>query len=137
MQELEEHTEIKVGSERSFGLVFAAVFLIIALFPLLGDGGVRLWSVGVAAVFAGLGLFLPKSLTPLNKLWFRFGLLLNKVVSPIVMGILFFLTVTPIGLIRRLFVKDPLNQRLDPDAKSYWIEVDREQAAQTSMKNQF
>ena len=99
MSELQGNTEVKMGSERGFGIVFAIVFLIIALFPLLGDGGVRLWSVGVAAVFGGLAFLAPKVLTPLNRLWFKFGMLLSRIVSPIVMGILFFVTVTPTGLV--------------------------------------
>ncbi len=137
MSELTGNTEVKMGSERSFGIVFAIVFLLIALFPLLGDGGVRLWSAGVAAVFGGLAFLAPELLAPLNTLWFKFGMLLSKIISPIVMGILFFVTVTPIGLIMRARGKDLLRQKLDPDAETYWIEVDPEQAALTSMKKQF
>ena len=137
MSELQGNTTVKMGSERGFGIVFAIVFLIIALFPLLGDGGVRLWSVGVAAVFGGLAFLAPKFLAPLNRLWFRFGMLLSRIVSPIVMGILFFVTVTPTGLIMRARGKDLLRQKLDPDAETYWIEIDPEMAAQSSMKKQF
>lgn len=137
MSELHGNTKIKMGSERGFGIVFAVVFLLIALFPLLGDGGVRLWSVGVAAVFAALAFLAPKVLAPLNRLWFKFGMLLSKIMAPIAMGVLFFLTVTPTGLIMRARGKDLLRQKLDPDAKTYWIEVDPEQAAQSSMKKQF
>ena len=137
MSELTGNTEVKMGSERSFGIVFAIVFLLIALFPLLGDGGVRLWSAGVAAVFGGLAFLAPKLLAPLNTLWFKFGMLLSKIMSPIVMGILFFVTVTPKGLIMRARGKDLLRQKLDPDAETYWIEVNLEQAALTSMKKQF
>ena len=137
MSELQGNTTVKMGSERGFGIVFAIVFLIIALFPLLGDGGVRLWSVGVAAVFGGLAFVAPKFLAPLNRLWFRFGMLLSRIVSPIVMGILFFVTVTPTGLIMRARGKDLLRQKLDPDAETYWIEIDPEMAAQSSMKKQF
>ncbi len=137
MSELTGNTEVKMGSERSFGIVFAIVFLLIALFPLLGDGGVRLWSAGVAAVFGGLAFLAPELLAPLNTLWFKFGMLLSKIISPIVMGILFFVTVTPTGLIMRARGKDLLRQKLDPDAETYWIEVDPEQAALTSMKKQF
>lgn len=137
MSELTGNTEVKMGSERSFGIVFAIVFLLIALFPLLGDGGVRLWSAGVAAVFGGLAFLASELLAPLNTLWFKFGMLLSKIMSPIVMGILFFVTVTPTGLIMRARGKDLLRQKLDPDAETYWIEVDPEQAALTSMKKQF
>ncbi len=137
MSELQGNTTVKMGSERGFGIVFAIVFLLIALFPLLGDGGVRLWSIGVAAVFGGLAFLAPKVLAPLNKLWFKFGMLLSRIVSPIVMGILFFVTVTPTGLIMRARGKDLLRQKLDPDAETYWIEIDPEMAAQSSMKKQF
>ena len=137
MSELSRNAEIKMGSERSFGLVFAAVFLIISLFPLLGSGGVRWWSLAIAGVFLVAGLTFPDVLRPLNKLWFRFGLLLNKIVSPIVMGILFFLTVTPVGLLKRIGDADLLRQKFDPNAASYWIDVDREHKAQTSMRKQF
>lgn len=137
MSELTGNTEVKMGSERSFGIVFAIVFLLIALFPLLGDGGVRLWSAGVAAVFGGLAFLAPELLAPLNTLWFKFGMLLSKIMSPSVMGILFFVTVTPTGLFMRARGKDLLRQKLDPDAETYWIEVDPEQAALTSMKKQF
>ncbi|MDG1370169.1 MAG: SxtJ family membrane protein [Paracoccaceae bacterium] len=137
MSELTGNTEVKMGSERSFGIVFAIVFLLIALFPLLGDGGVRLWSAGVSAVFGGLAFLAPELLAPLNTLWFKFGMLLSKIMSPSVMGILFFVTVTPTGLFMRARGKDLLRQKLDPDAETYWIEVDPEQAALTSMKKQF
>jgi hypothetical protein len=131
------HTEIRMGSERSFGLVFSAVFTIVALFPLLGDGGVRWWALAIAAAMLAIGLCRPGLLRPLNRLWFRFGLLLNRIVSPVVMGILFFLTVTPVGLVMRLRNRDLLRQRFDPGAKSYWIEIDRETAARSSMRQQF
>jgi len=137
MSEIHGNTEIKLGSERSFGLVFAGVFLIIACFPLLSGGSVRIWSVLVAAVFLGFAVFAPKALRPLNILWFKFGLLLNKIVSPIVMGIIFVVTIIPIGLFLRARGKDLLKQKLDPEAKSYWIDVDPEMAANSSMKKQF
>ena len=137
MSEFTGNTEIKMGSERSFGLVFAAVFLIVALFPLIGDGVVRTWALGVAVAFAVAALAAPDLLRPLNRLWFLLGLVLNKIVSPIVMGIIFFLTVTPIGLIRRARDRDPLKQKIDPDAETYWIAVDPEHAARSSMKKQF
>jgi predicted membrane metal-binding protein len=137
MSEFSGYTEIKMGSERSFGLVFAAVFLIVALFPQTGDGGVRIWALVVAAAFAVAAFSAPLFLRPLNRLWFRVGLLLNKIVSPIVMGVIFFLTVTPIGLIMRARNGDPLKQKLDPDMETYWIAVDPEYAARSSMKKQF
>ncbi len=137
MSELQGNTEVRIGSERSFGIVFAIVFLIIALWPLWGGGSVRYWALVGAVAFLLLGFLAPGVLRPMNRLWFRFGMLLSRIVSPIVMAILFFITVTPIGLIRRIFVADPLKQRIDPEAKSYWIPVDREQKASTSMRKQY
>jgi RsiW-degrading membrane proteinase PrsW (M82 family) len=93
--------DVKVGSERSFGMVFAVVFIVIALLPLFTmsdqEGQMRIWALVVAAFFAGSALTMPRLLAPLNKLWFRFGLLLHKIVNPLVMGLLFYVTVTPIG----------------------------------------
>lgn len=137
MSEFQGNTEIRMGSERSFGIVFAAVFALVGLFPLTGGGDPRLWALGLAAGFLGAGLTLPQLLGPLNRLWFRFGLLLNRIVSPVVMGILFYLTVTPVGLIMRIRHRDPLRQRFDREAASYWIPVDRARARQTSMRRQF
>ncbi|WP_406644759.1 SxtJ family membrane protein [Aliisedimentitalea scapharcae] len=137
MSEIREHTKVKVGSDRSFGLVFAGVFTIIALFPLLGEGSIRFWALGAAAVFGGLALIAPELLNNANKLWFRFGMVLGAIVSPIVMGILFFGTVTPTGLIRRALGADPLNRSFDPEADSYWIEIPPRSSGESSMKNQF
>jgi predicted membrane metal-binding protein len=130
-------TDVKVGSERAFGLVFAAVFVIVGLFPLLGDGGVRFWALGVALAFAVIAFAMPRLLRPLNLVWFRFGLLLHAVVSPLVLGLLFFVTVTPTGLIMRLLGKDLLNLRRDEAAESYWIVREPRGPAPESMKNQF
>jgi len=137
MSEIVSNTKVKMGSEKSFGLVFAVVFLIIALFPLLGANQVRLWALGVAAVFAVLAYLRPSLLAPLNRVWFLFGLLLHKIISPVVMAIVFFLTVTPIGLIMRLMGKDPLNQSFDQSSESYWIVVSETKKSESSMRNQF
>ena len=115
-------TTIKASSERAFGLVFAAVFAIVALYPLISHAPVRWWSVAVAAAFAVAAFAAPKALAPLNRLWMRLGALLHKIVSPIVLGFMFFLVITPTGWLMRLFRKDPLRLRFDGDAKSYWIE---------------
>ena len=125
------------GSERSFGIVFAVVFVLIGLWPLLDGGPVRLWALAVAGIFLAAGLFLPVILRPLNRLWFLFGMALHKVMSPLVMGLLFYLTVTPIALIMRIVGKDPLNRRFDPRAKSYWIERDPAGPAPETMRQQF
>ena len=137
MSEVHGNTEIRMSSERSFGIVFSVVFLIVALFPLISSNEIRWWAVAVAAGFGLVTILKADLLRPLNRLWFRFGVLLSKIVSPIVMGILFFLTVTPVGLIMRVWNRDLLRQKIDPEAESYWIAVDPEKSANSSMKQQF
>ena len=112
---------IKIGSNRSFGIVFFIVFLLIALYPLVNSEGIRMWSVILSLIFLVLGLLDSKILTPLNKIWFKFGILLGRIISPIIMGIIFFFVVTPIGLIMRILGKDLLNLRYNNN-KTYWIE---------------
>ena len=129
--------DVKVGSERSFGLVFAAVFAIIGLWPLVGGEIVRFWALGVAGGFLAVGLVYPRALRPLNLIWFRFGLLLHKIVNPLIMGLLFYVTIMPIGLIMRALGKDPLHRRFDPDADSYWVQRTPPGPAPETMKNQF
>ena len=97
-----DHKDVKIGSNRSFGIVFFIVFLLISTYPLLKDENIRLWSLIISIIFLFLGLLNSNLLSPLNKIWFKFGLLLGKIVSPFVMGIIFFLVVTPIGIIMRL-----------------------------------
>ena len=126
--------EIKLGSNRSFGIVFFIVFVLIAIYPLINQGEVRIWSLIISFLFLFLGLLNSKILTPLNKLWFRFGLFLGKIISPIIMGVIFFLVVTPIGLLMRFFGKDVLNLKLNKKKSSYWIEKD---GPKSKMKNQF
>ena len=104
-----DHKDIKIGSNRSFGLVFFIVFLLISIYPFLKDGNIRIWSLIISFIFLVLGLLNSNLLSPLNKLWFKFGLFLGKIISPIVMGIFFFLVVTPIAVIMRLLKKDLLN----------------------------
>ena len=125
--------DIKISSKRSFGIVFFIVFILIALYPLLNGQEIRFWALIISAVFLILGLLKSKLLTPLNKLWFRFGIFLGKIISPIIMGLIFFLVVTPIGLIMRLLGKDVLNLKYNKE-KSYWIEKD---GPKSKMKNQF
>lgn len=129
--------EVTAGSERGFGIVFFVVFLIIGLWPMLSGGAPRLWSLGIAAVFLPIALIRPGLLSPLNRVWFLFGLLLHTIVTPVIMGLLFFLTVTPTGIIMRLMGKDPLHRRLDPEAKTYWIERNPPGPDPQSMRNQF
>ncbi len=125
--------DIKISSNRSFGIVFFVVFLLIALYPLINNGEIRIWSLLVSIIFLILGLLNSKILTPFNKFWFKFGILLGKIISPLVMGIIFFLVVTPIGLIMRFLGKDVLNLKYNKN-KSYWIEKN---GPKSKMKNQF
>ena len=124
--------DIKLPSNRNFGVVFFVVFLLIALWPLLNENELRLWSLLLSLIFLLLGMINSKFLTPFNKLWFKFGIFLGNFISPIVMGFVFFLVVTPTGLIMRLFGKDIL--RLKKNKITYWINKDRDDS---SMKNQF
>tara|TARA_B110001450_G_C17300825_1_gene351358 strand:- start:82 stop:465 length:384 start_codon:yes stop_codon:yes gene_type:complete len=125
--------DIKIASNRSFGFVFFIVFLIIATYPLVNNGELRIWSLSISLLFLILGLLNSKILYPLNKIWFKFGILLGKVISPIVMGIIFFFVVTPIGLLMKVFNKDLLNLKFNKN-KSYWIEKNE---PKSKMKNQF
>ena len=126
--------KIKLGSNRSFGLVFFVVFLFIALYPLSKQGEIRVWSLIISLIFLFLGLLNSKILSPLNKIWFKFGIILGKIISPLVMGIIFFLVVTPIGLLMRLFKKDILSLKFDKNSQTYWIEKN---GPKSKMKNQF
>ena len=125
--------DVKISSNRSFGIVFFAVFLLIAFYPLINDEEARIWSIIISLIFLVLGLLNSKILTPLNKLWFKFGIFLGKIISPLVMGIIFFLVVTPIGLILRILRKDVINLKFNKN-KSYWIEKN---GPKSKMKNQF
>ena len=125
--------DVKIGSNRSFGIVFFVVFLIIATYPLINGDELRLWSLIISIIFLFLGLVNSKILNPFNKLWFKFGIFLGKIISPLVMGIIFFLVVTPIGLLMRLLNKDLLNLRFNNNG-SYWIEKTE---PKSKMKNQF
>ena len=101
--------KVKVGSNRSFGIVFFVVFLIVALWPLKNNLDIRIWSLIISFIFLILGIFNSKLLSPLNKIWFKFGILLGRIISPIVMGIIFFIVVTPTAIILKIFKKDVLS----------------------------
>ena len=135
--DLQQHSKVEVGSNRSFGLVFFAVFLLIGLFPLLGDGPVRLWSLIVAGIFLFFSFVFTVVLRPLNRLWFRFGMLLAKIVNPIVMFIIYVVTIVPFGLAARLFGKDLLRTKFDTSRDSYWEEREPPGPKPESLKNQF
>ena len=134
MPEFDQHIGTEASSEKSFGVVFAAVFILIALYPLLDGGDPHLWAVGIALLFVVAAYLTPSLLAQPNRLWFKLGMALGAVVAPIVMGLVYFTTVVPVGLIMRLMGKDLLQKKMDADAKSYWIE--RKQPVGT-MKNQF
>ena len=125
--------EIKISSNRSFGIVFFIVFLLIALYPILKGNDLRIWSLLISSIFLILGLINSKILTPLNKLWFKFGLLLGRFISPLIMGIIFFVVVTPIAIIMRLLKKDLLNLKYNKK-ETYWID---KSGPKSKMKNQF
>jgi len=126
-------SNIKISSNRSFGIVFFIVFLLISIYPIFKDGNIRIWSLLVAIIFLVLGLMNAIILTPLNKTWFKFGLILGKIVSPIVMGVVFFTVVTPISFFMKILGKDLLNLKYNNN-KSYWIE---KSGPKSKMRNQF
>lgn len=128
----------KQGSDRAFGIVFAIVFALIGLFPLVRLDTPRWWSLAIAAAFAFLAALFPHVLRPLNRAWLAFGRLLHRIVSPLVMGAIFFLAVTPTALIMRLRRRDLLSLQRRPDLSSYWIEREAQaRPASESMTKQF
>ena len=128
------NNSIKISSNRSFGIVFFIVFLFISLYPITYSEDIRIWSLIISFIFIILGLLNSKILTPLNKLWFKFGVILGKIISPIIMGIIFFLVVTPIGLIMKVLGKDLLRLKFNKKDNTYWIEKN---GPKSKMKNQF
>ena len=134
MSEKISYIQTEQSSEKSFGIVFSIVFLIVALYPLINSEGLRIWALVVSIIFFLLAFLAPKILVLPNKLWFKFGLLIGSIVAPIVMAFVYFVTVLPTGLIMRLLGKDLLKQKLDKNAKSYWV---KRSEPMGSMKNQF
>ena len=127
------NNNIKVPSNRNFGIVFFIVFLLISLYPLVNSESVRSWALIISFIFLCLGILNSQLLTPLNKLWFKFGIFLGKIISPFIMGVVFFFVVTPTGLLMKLFRKDLLNLGFN-NKKTYWIEKNE---PKSKMKNQF
>ena len=125
--------KVKIGSNRSFGIVFFIVFLIVALWPILNNGDIRIWSLIISIIFLVLGILNAKLLNPLNILWFKFGMFLGKIISPIIMVLVFFVVVTPISLLLKLFKKDILSLKKN-NSNTYWK---KKSDYETSMKNQF
>ena len=124
---------VKIGSNRSFGIVFFIVFLLISIYPLINQGELRIWFLLISLLFLILGIINSKVLSPLNKVWFKFGIFLGKIISPIIMGIIFFFVVTPIAFLMRILKKDLLNLKYNKNS-SYWIE---KTDPKSTMKNQF
>jgi hypothetical protein len=131
------HREVRVGSSRAFGFVFAAVFVVLAFGPLLKGHPVRLWALPVAAAFGLVAVAAPGLLRPLNLLWFRFGLLLHAVINPVVMSLIYWVSVVPVGLIMRAVGKDPLRLRRDAAAASYWVRREPPGPGSGTMSKQF
>ncbi len=121
------------STNRSFGIVFFVFFFIVSVYPILKGGELRTWSLVLSLIFLLLGIVNSRFLTPLNLVWMKFGELLGKIVSPIVLGLIFFLVITPIGLFMKLIGKDLLKTKLSKD-KTYWIKRSKNI---TSMKRQF
>ena len=128
-----KNNEIKISSNKSFGIVFAIVFFLIGLWPIIKSDDIRIWSLIVSIIFLILGIMNSSILTPLNKIWFRFGIFLGNFIAPVVMGIIFFFVVTPIGLIMRLLGRDLIKLKKNNE-NSYWIE---KKDTESSMKKQF
>ena len=126
--------KIKIPSNRNFGLVFFIVFSIVGLWPLIHENQIRIWSIIIAIIFLILGLINSNLLKPLNIIWFKFGLLLGSIIAPIIMGIVFFVVVTPTSLIMKIIGKDLLNNKYDKNKKSYWIIRGK---PKSTMKQQF
>ena len=126
---------VRASSDRGFGLVIGTALAAVALCPLVGSASPRWWAVGLAAAFVVVALARPAALAPLNRLWTRFGLALNRVTQPVIMAVLFYGAVTPTALVMRAMKKDPLERRFDAGAKTYWVE--RGSPDPKSMCNQF
>ena len=126
--------KIKIGSNRSFGVVFFIVFFLISIYPLFNNGSVYYWSLFLSLAFLILGLLNSKLLTPFNKIWFKFGIFLGGIIAPITMGVVFFFVVTPVGFIMRILGKDLLNIKYNSKKDSYWIKRDK---PIDTMKRQF
>jgi hypothetical protein len=136
-EDLSRSQTIKTSSDRFFGLTFFVVCLIIALWPLLWRGSIQPIALGIALAFLAVSLIAPAWLAPLNRLWLKFGELLHRITSPIILGIMFFGVITPVGWLMRLAGKDLLRMKFDRDAPSYWIRREPPGPDKTSLKRQF
>ena len=129
--------EIVVGSDRTFGLVMAGAFAVVSALNVWHAGRIWPWTATLAAIFVVAALLRPALLNPLNRIWMKFGLLLHKIVNPVIMALLFYGTVLPTGLIARAMGKDLLRLKREPDAASYWIVRAPPGPAPDTMKDQF
>ena len=136
-ENLQRTDQVKISSNRSFGWVFTAVFVVIGVLPWLGGHGLRSWALVVATAIAVIAGFAPDVLAPHNRAWSWFGLRLHAITSPIILGVMFFGVLTPFGLVMRACGKDLLRLKRDPAAASYWIERDPPGPAAESLKDQF
>ena len=131
------HRKVIAGSDRSFGLVFAAFFAVVALLPAIHGAPVRWWALVAAGAFAAAALFVPRALHPLNRLWLALGLLLHRLVNPVVMAVMFYGAILPMALLLRALGKDLLRLKREPQAASYWIAREPPAPAPGSMSKQF
>ena len=138
---MSQRDDLKLGSERSFGIVFATVFTIIAILPIFtldsNEVTVRIWALIVAVLLAIITFVRPQLLSPFNKIWFRFGLLLHKIINPLVMGLMFFVVISPIGMLMRALGKTTKKKRFDQNIDSYWITREPPGPEPETMKRQF
>ena len=135
--EVKEHSSVEIGSSRSFGFVFATVFAIMGFAPLISDNPLRIWSLAVAGVFLVITLIAPQILKPLNIIWFKFGMFLGSIINPVVMLLIYCITIVPIGLILRLVGKDLLLLKFNSSEKSYWISRQPPGPKPESLEDQF
>jgi hypothetical protein len=136
-EDLTRDQQVEGSTNRSFGLVFTCVFLIIAVWPVFTGHSLRWWAGGVAVAFATVSLAKPEVLTPLNALWTKLGIFLGKIVAPIAMGVLFYAVITPLAVVMRISGKDPLKLERDATAESYWVSREPPGPPPDSMTNQF
>lgn len=136
-ERLTAEEDVRVGSNKSFGITFAVVFALIGLFPLLHGGHIRLWALAIGAIFAAIAFIRPALLAPLNKVWFRFGMLLHKIVNPLILGLMFFVIITPLALVIRLFGGKLMALDFDKSQSSYWVRRSPPGPEAQSIRNQF
>ena len=133
-QDLRSHHSIESSNERSFGIVFAIFFAILSIYPVINKKDINLYLLILSIIILIIGIFKPSLLYYPNKIWFKFGIFLGKIVSPLVMGIIFFFTVTPTGIIMKLLRKDLLKKKLDVKVRTYWVKKNKYTG---SLRNQF